>query len=85
MDKGEQKPSSGLELETERSLWMTSVLWVMLTHSSRTAALGQAVFAQGSCQETTVTHSSPSQRQTHQTITRLQREWRWDSNEGGDG
>lgn len=85
MDKGEPKPSSGLELETERSLRMTSVRWVMLTHSSRTAALGQTVFARGSCQETTVTQSSPSQRQTHQTITRLQREWRWDSNEGGDG
>lgn len=62
--KGEPKPSGGLEPETKRSHRMTSVRWVMLTHSFRTAALGQAAFARGSCQETTVTYSSPSQSKT---------------------
>lgn len=45
--KGEPKPSGGLEPDTERSHRMRSVRWVMLTHSSRTAVLGQAAFAQG--------------------------------------
>lgn len=36
-----------------------------------TAALGQAAFAHGSCQETSVTHSRQSQRQTRQTFTQL--------------
>lgn len=55
IDKGEPELSGGLEPETKRSQRMSSIHWVMLTHSSRTAVLGQAAFAQTSCQETTVT------------------------------
>lgn len=59
LGKGEPKPSGGLEPDTKRSRRMSSIHRVMLTHSSRIAELGQAAFAPGSCQETTVTYSRP--------------------------
>lgn len=60
-------------MEDERSHWMSSIRCVMLTHSSRTAVLGLAAFAQASCQETTVTHACPSQWQPHRAALAMLR------------